>query len=347
MVRIQVWLAVLIPIVLGGAIPDLSTVYRTLDTSDYLTEIYYLNNLTAQYEQSEISFDSISLLTRTSEDNDDVSFQILNRANSDLNQNITISQIANITSLTSFDIDLPTFFLIHGWRNDINSTVNFIISETLLSIVDANVIVVDWDDLSDGLYVTAYNKVPHVGKVVGQFILALEDMHDYSIENVQLIGHSLGAHICGYAGQETNGAIKVIVGLDPAGPLFLKLFPDRRLSEDDAQHVQVIHSCAGVLGVDYNVGHADFWPNGGHIQPGCSLDVSCYHGRSYYYFNESLTSSLFMAKTCGSYTSYTKSKCEDNAFVIMGGLSINTTLSGTFYLETNSSSPYALGDIGL
>lgn len=50
---------------------------------------------------------------------------------------------------------------------------------------------------------------------------------------------------------------------------------DARLDPSDAQFVQVIHSCAGVLGFNRNIGHVDYWPNGGSNQPGCGglLDV--------------------------------------------------------------------------
>lgn len=40
------------------------------------------------------------------------------------------------------------------------------------------------------------------------------------------------------------------------------------ISRSDAKYVQVIHTNAGILGMQYQVGTADFYPNGGIRQPG-------------------------------------------------------------------------------
>jgi Lipase len=46
-----------------------------------------------------------------------------------------------------------------------------------------------------------------------------------------------------------------------------------RLAATDAMFVDVIHTCAGLLGYDLPIGHVDFYPNGGdHVQPGCGFD---------------------------------------------------------------------------
>lgn len=43
-----------------------------------------------------------------------------------------------------------------------------------------------------------------------------------------------------------------------------------RLSETDADYVDVIHTDAGVFGIPDPIGHADFYPNEGRaLQPGC------------------------------------------------------------------------------
>ena len=54
-------------------------------------------------------------------------------------------------------------------------------------------------------------------------------------------------------------------------PLF-EILPGRdgHLDDTDAEFVDVVHTCAGALGYLNNIGHADFYPNGGTpIQPGC------------------------------------------------------------------------------
>lgn len=62
----------------------------------------------------------------------------------------------------------------------------------------------------------------------------------------------------------------MFAGLDPARPL-VDQFGDAafRLTRDDAKVVQVIHTNAGALGEEAQVGHVDFCVNGGRMQPGC------------------------------------------------------------------------------
>ena len=52
-------------------------------------------------------------------------------------------------------------------------------------------------------------------------------------KNVHCIGHSLGAHVCGFAGKEVK--LNRITGLDPAGPGFTFKEPHQRLDKSDAQ----------------------------------------------------------------------------------------------------------------
>lgn len=121
---------------------------------------------------------------------------------------------------------------------------------------------------------------------------------------MHLIGYSLGAHVAGYAGTFVQGTIgritgkfsencqkntekKVLLdlpnlpfdfylGLDPAGPMFEGVEEQRRLSPDDADFVDVLHTytreALGVsIGIQQPIGDIDIYPNGGEVQPGCAL----------------------------------------------------------------------------
>ncbi|WAR23996.1 LIPR2-like protein [Mya arenaria] len=68
-------------------------------------------------------------------------------------------------------------------------------------------------------------------------------------------------------------------GLDPAGPAFTKSDAIVRLDPTDAVYVDAIHSDGAPLqdagfGTILSMGHKDFYPNGGQVQPGCPAPIS-------------------------------------------------------------------------
>lgn len=101
-----------------------------------------------------------------------------------------------------------------------------------------------------------------------------------NISDLIVVGHSLGAHAAGIAGKNVHcGKIPIIVGLDPAQPLFTKSNTDRRLDSTDADYVQVIHTTGGTISISYPCGHADFYPNSGTDQPGCDDKILGFVGK--------------------------------------------------------------------
>lgn len=114
------------------------------------------------------------------------------------------------------------------------------------------------------------------------------------------VGHSLGAHICGMVSTHlttrqhriigepktllnlTSAAIKIYltttifilnIGLDPARPIIeYHASQSYRLTRDDADYVQIIHTNAGTLGQVSFTGTLDLCINGGKIQPFCKGD---------------------------------------------------------------------------
>lgn len=105
---------------------------------------------------------------------------------------------------------------------------------------------------------------------MAELIDFLVEHRGLQLPRLLVVGHSLGAHIVGVAAQRVRtGKLPVIVGLDPAYPLFSRKNASARLSADDAEYVQVIHTNGGHLSIPYPVGDADFYPNWGRDQPGC------------------------------------------------------------------------------
>lgn len=115
-------------------------------------------------------------------------------------------------------------------------------------------------------------RTKQVATSLAEMIDFLVDQRDLKLDDrLLVVGHSLGAHIVGMAGQRMrSGKLPIIVGLDPAYPLFTRKNASNRLSADDAELVQVIHTNGGHLSIPYPVGDADFYPNWGRDQPGCS-----------------------------------------------------------------------------
>lgn len=94
-----------------------------------------------------------------------------------------------------------------------------------------------------------------------------------SLENIRLIGHSLGAQIAGFAGKEFQtfklGKYPEIIGLDPAGPSFKANNCSERICETDAHFVQILHT-SNNLGTERTLGTVDLYMNNGRDQPGCT-----------------------------------------------------------------------------
>ncbi|KAG8039694.1 hypothetical protein G9C98_000423 [Cotesia typhae] len=206
-----------------------------------------------------------------------------------------------------------------------------------------------------------FNSSPHVPWATITYGLKLNDVH--------LIGHSLGAHIAGYAGEKLHGKIGRISGLDPAMPDFEKMPIHVRLDSTDAKLVDVIHTDSlriVRLGIYQPCGHLDFYPNDGDDQPGCSelfFGEVCDHTRAIKLFTESINSKCqFIAHKCPRYEDFIGGKCflcnstnslncgimgyhADKSPALLRKLTpeesaINSILQPKFFISTGDKYPY-------
>ena len=221
----------------------------------------------------------------------------------------------------------------------------------------------------DNFYLSAAASTRNVGKNVAMLVDHMVMRRGAKLEDIHLIGHSLGAHAAGYAGMFTidksGGRVGRITGLgnkfhsfplftvdfnktstDPALPAFQDAEKTHQnLDPSDAEFVDVVHTCAGILGHNKNLGHADFYPNKGKAaQPGCDFISdfigACSHGRSYKYFAESIqTKNGFMSFKCATWEDFQARNCEGDPIPM--GEATPESANGTFFLETSGGPRFA------
>ncbi|CAH0561779.1 unnamed protein product [Brassicogethes aeneus] len=297
------------------------------------------------YEKEDLLYSKIQLTASE----DDATIFFYSRNNPEDPIELSIYDASSLVSDVHYNNTKPHVFISHGWNNNYQSNVNVLIKASLLEKYDVNVFVVDWSGPANKNYITARNAVTAIGEGVGDFINSLREATTVNLSDITLIGHSLGAHVVGGAGARVNGLVGTIIGLDPAYPLVIYDHLDARLDTTDGEFVQVIHTCAGFLGMKKVVGHVDYFPNGGSAQPGCFLDLagSCSHGRSFEFYAESILDNKFVSVECKDEFYFKVNKCNNNLRSLMGGYmdQIDKEANGTFYLNTNDEEPWGLGDI--
>ncbi|GBL97365.1 Pancreatic triacylglycerol lipase [Araneus ventricosus] len=271
--------------------------------------------------------------------------------------------------------DHRTVFIVHGfidsrfygkWMEEVK--------DNLLLHNNYNVIIVDWSGGNGAPYTQATANTRVVGAEIALLIQKLQKLKGVSPMNCHIIGHSLGAHVAGYAGLRLN-KLGRITGLDPAQPYFQYMPPSVRLDQTDADFVDVIHTDSGSykflpLGMSQSVGHVDFYPNNGLSQPGCTYStihsilleglvdaarrfVSCNHQRAVDFFTYSINykKALPVAYHCTTWEDYISGFCadcgkNDTRCAILGMQAEqykpnkNDSRSVKMYLATSSSAPF-------
>uniref|UniRef100_A0A673TT57 Lipase H n=1 Tax=Suricata suricatta TaxID=37032 RepID=A0A673TT57_SURSU len=201
-------------------------------------------------------------------------------------KNLTCAQVINSTVFGNLNVTKKTTFVVHGFRPTGSPPVWMEdLVQSLLSVEDMNVIVVDWNrGATTVIYNHASSKTRKVAVVLKNFIDQML-VEGASLDNIYMIGVSLGAHISGFVGKMYNGQLGRITALGYKEPL----------------------------------GNIDFYPNGGLDQPGCPKTIlggmqyfKCDHQRSVYLYLSSLRENCTItAYPCDSYRDYRNGKCVD------------------------------------
>ncbi|XP_017484585.1 PREDICTED: vitellogenin-1-like [Rhagoletis zephyria] len=243
-----------------------------------------------------------------------------------------------------FDPKKKVVILATGWTTTIeNNSAIDTIGNAYNCRGDVNFVAVDAANFVDTLYIWSAFNTDEIGEHLAEGLVLLTDV--VPVENIHLIGHSLGSHIVGAAGRyfsyKTGKILPRITGLDPAKPCFNEGQMLTGLMRGDAEFVDVIHSNSGVLGKRDPLGDADFYPGGlDPLPPGC-FDVSCAHHRAVRYYAESVcpgNERNFMAKRCYSLTGLREEKCPGAEYPM--GIDVPHSLNGNYFLEVNGDSPY-------
>jgi len=145
--------------------------------------------------------------------------------------------------------------------------------------IQANVVLADWGNFSKigsgGIAYASYAQVaeehvPAAGRAIADYI----KQQGIDPGKVTLLGHSLGGHVMGFAGQGVQEDVKnnplayvgkgqevaTIVAMDPAGPMYETWAPHKRLSSGDAGQVIAIHTDS-LMGFDAPLGTHDLYMN--------------------------------------------------------------------------------------
>ncbi|XP_065157031.1 pancreatic triacylglycerol lipase-like [Atheta coriaria] len=194
-----------------------------------------------------------------------------------------------------------TIFLIHGWYPDQYNAFDKSYEELLAKEKCCNVVNVLWrfEDDTDGYYEAA-KRIPAVAAHVAEHIV---ELHQFGLLQhlVEIVGHSMGAHIAGTAARIANRrgrVVDVLLALDPCGPGFTDYdltYAKYKLTSKDASRVISLYTNQNYLGSSEPTGDVVFFANDGSNQPGCDLDIWCDHRRAIDYYNESLNNHKYVA----------------------------------------------------
>nr|UZS00786.1 triacylglycerol lipase [Neocaridina denticulata sinensis] len=298
-------------------------------------------------------------------------FLIHTRENPGENGDTYITADAASIDVSTFDPSKPIKFITHGFID--TGFTNWMLDLVRAFLVhgDYNVIRVDWGGGSLPMYYSAAANTRVVGLEIAYLVNFFINNYGVDPANVHLLGHSLGSHTSGYAGERIAGLGR-ITGMDPAGPYYTETPSYIRIDETDAVFVDNIHTDADHIlmlgyGTEQEMGHLDFYPNSGHDQPGCdpvSIGIeiitdlpdgirdlaACSHQRATELYTDSLYLPCpYLARECTDYESFEMGRCascgdDDAKCAFMGDRAIEypyeDRVNVRLWFDTDEVPPY-------
>jgi len=279
----------------------------------------------------------------------DIHYLLYTKENPDTPDELKVGDTEAISN-SNYISGAPLKILVHGFGGAYTHDFPWNLGrEYLLLEENVNIVLVDWEILADNSnYIAAFENGQIVSQHTADLIEFLISEGVVAREQVHPIGFSLGGQVVGQIGSRVTEKLTRITALDPALPLFDVAHIDNRTDPTDAIFVDVIHTAGnGILGYWEACGTTDWYPNGGRYQPGCGVDItgSCAHSRAPAMFTESVFSDLgFYGRECDSYENFEAGACDSNPTAVMGQHTPSST-AGSFFLKSNSESPFAQGPL--
>lgn len=259
---------------------------------------------------------------------------------------------------SKFKKNNPTIFLVHGFSRTPFEPGLMAIKDAYLSLPHkVNVFTVDWSECSSGgtVYLSPASNTRVIGRIIANFVNYLSEI-GADLKSIKFVGHSLGAHVLGFAGKKFkatfNKSLSIITGIDPASPGFCNCDQQSRLSENDAECVEIIHTTES-FGCSCPMGTVDYFVNGGVVQPGCNDSIAptwvrpyCSHDFGTHFFANIVKMN---ANDCNAQYCPTRENCNETADPLQQIATETTCLRpGMFYLRTNpyKSTKYCKGSSG-
>ncbi|CAG7723481.1 unnamed protein product [Allacma fusca] len=284
-------------------------------------------------------------------DIEEVTFIYYHTKNQQSGKNIFIGDRPSLNE-AGYNSKSDLILICHGFTSSaLAGPAPIIRKEIMAANISTNIVAIDWSKLAAAPnYARAAGATKLVGMKICNLIKFLVKEGLLETQNAHFIGHSLGAHVGGFLGKCIVKDLRLkkigrITALDAACPLFCGRNKNERLASADASFIDAIHTNGGIVAYKDPIGDADFYPNGGITQPGCSRFTesasACHHTRSYELYAESIgRPQSFLSRLCSNWDEYTRGHCTRNEFTNMGH-GTPSQVRGTYYLKTKSESPYS------